>query len=47
MCTNLRPKKIGQIFSRGMVLAAECDKEKPVLITIDSTENCSLGSKIH
>jgi methionine--tRNA ligase beta chain len=47
VCTNLRPKKIGQIFSRGMVLAAECDKEKPVLITIDSTENCSLGSKIH
>ncbi|HJS65300.1 MAG TPA: methionine--tRNA ligase [Nitrososphaeraceae archaeon] len=47
VCINLRPKKMGQIFFRGMVLAAECDKEKPVLITIDSTENCSIGSKIH
>jgi tRNA-binding protein len=45
VCTNLEPKKIGNILSRGMLLAADGPGGRPVFLTI--TENIPLGASIH
>jgi methionine--tRNA ligase beta chain len=45
LCTNLEPKKIGNIISRGMLLAADGPEDRPVFLTI--TEDISLGTSIH
>jgi len=45
VCTNLEPKKIGNIVSRGMLLAADGPEGRPVFLTI--TENIPLGASIH
>jgi methionine--tRNA ligase beta chain len=45
VCTNLEPKKIGTITSRGMLLAADGPEGKPVFLTI--TEDAPVGAYIH
>ena len=45
VCTNLEPKKIGNIVSRGMLLAADGPDGRPVFLTI--TEDISPGASIH
>jgi methionine--tRNA ligase beta chain len=45
VCTNLEPKKIGNIFSRGMLLAADGPEGRPLFLTI--TEDVSPGTSIH
>lgn len=45
VCTNLEPKKIGSIISRGMLLAADGPEGKPVFLTI--TEDAPAGAPIH
>ena len=45
LCTNLEPKKIGNMISRGMLLAADGPEDRPVFLTI--TEDISLGTSIH
>ncbi len=45
VCTNLEPKKIGTIISRGMLLAADGPEGKPVFLTI--TEDAPVGAPIH
>ncbi|MDQ3836051.1 MAG: methionine--tRNA ligase [Thermoproteota archaeon] len=45
VCTNLQPKKIGNIISRGMLLAADGPDGKPIFLTIN--EGTSLGASIH
>ena len=45
VCTNLEPKKIGNIISRGMLLAADGLDDKPVFLTI--SEDAPLGASIH
>ncbi len=45
VCTNLQPKKIGNIISRGMLLAADGPDGKPIFLTIN--EETSLGASIH
>ena len=45
VCTNLEPKKIGNIISRGMLLAADGPEDRPVFLTI--TEDIPLGTSIH
>jgi tRNA-binding protein len=45
VCTNLDPKKIGNIISRGMLLAADGPEDRPVFLTI--TEDIPLGTSIH
>jgi methionine--tRNA ligase beta chain len=45
VCTNLEPKKIGSIISRGMLLAADGPDGKPVFLTI--TEEAPVGAPIH
>jgi tRNA-binding protein len=45
VCTNLEPKKIGNIISRGMLLAADGPEGKPVFLTI--TEDVQVGAPIH
>lgn len=45
VCTNLEPKKIGGIISRGMLLAADGPEGKPVFLTI--TEDAPVGAPIH
>ncbi|HEX7032053.1 MAG TPA: methionine--tRNA ligase [Nitrososphaera sp.] len=45
VCTNLEPKKIGNITSRGMLLAADGPEGKPVFLTI--TEDAPVGAPIH
>ena len=43
--TNLEPKKIGNIVSRGMLLAADGPEDRPVFLTI--TEDIPAGASIH
>ena len=38
VCTNLQPRKIGDVISDGMILAADGYGGKPVLLTIDARE---------
>lgn len=45
VCANLEPKKIGNIISRGMLLAADGPKDRPVFLTI--IEDIPPGSSIH
>jgi tRNA-binding protein len=45
VCTNLEPKKIGNIISRGMLLAGDGPEDRPVFLTI--TEDIPLGTSIH
>jgi tRNA-binding protein len=45
VCTNLEPKKIGNMISRGMLLAADGPEDRPVFLTI--TEDIPLGASIH
>jgi methionine--tRNA ligase beta chain len=45
VCTNLEPKKIGSIISRGMLLAADGPEGKPVFLTI--TDDAPVGAPIH
>jgi methionine--tRNA ligase beta chain len=45
VCTNLKPKKIGNIISRGMLLAADGPEGRPVFLTI--TEDIPPGASIH
>ena len=45
VCTNLEPKKIGSIISRGMLLAADGPEDKPVFLTI--SEDAPVGAPIH
>jgi methionine--tRNA ligase beta chain len=45
VCTNLEPKKIGGMISRGMLLAADGPEGKPVFLTI--TEDAPVGAPIH
>ena len=45
LCTNMEPKKIGNIISRGMLLAADGPEDRPVFLTI--TEDIPLGTSIH
>ena len=45
VCTNLEPKKIGNIISRGMLLAADGPEDMPVFLTI--TDDIPLGTSIH
>ena len=45
VCTNLEPKKIGNIISRGMLLAADGPDGRPVFLTI--TEDLPAGASIH
>jgi methionine--tRNA ligase beta chain len=47
VCSNLTPKKIGNIESKGMILALDGINGKPVFLTIDKEENVELGSKVH
>ena len=46
ICSNLTPKKIGNIESKGMILALDGVNGKPVFLTIDREENVELGSKV-
>jgi methionine--tRNA ligase beta chain len=46
ICSNLTPKKIGNIESKGMILALDGVNGKPVFLTIDKEENVELGSKV-
>ena len=46
LCSNLEPKKIGNIESNGMILALDGINGKPVFLTIDKEENVELGSKV-
>jgi methionine--tRNA ligase beta chain len=46
VCSNLTPKKIGNIESKGMILALDGVNGKPVFLTIDKEENVELGSKV-
>ncbi len=45
VCTNLEPKKIGNIISRGMLLAADGSEGKPVFLTV--AEEVPVGAPIH
>jgi len=45
VCTNLEPKKIGSIISKGMLLAADGPEGRPVFLTI--TEDVTMGAPIH
>jgi tRNA-binding protein len=45
VCTNLEPKKIGNMLSGGMLLAADGPEGRPVFLTI--TEDIPLGASIH
>lgn len=45
VCINLEPKKIGNIISRGMLLAADGPEGRPAFLTI--TEDIPPGAPIH
>jgi methionine--tRNA ligase beta chain len=45
VCTNLEPKKIGNMISRGMLLAADGPKGKPVFLTV--MEDIPPGASVH
>ncbi len=46
VCSNLTPKKIGNIESKGMILALDGTNGKPVFLTIDKEEIVELGAKV-
>jgi methionine--tRNA ligase beta chain len=45
VCTNLKPRKIANIISNGMLLAAEGTAGKPEFLTI--TEDIPIGATVH
>ena len=45
VCTNLKPRKIANIISNGMLLAAEGTGGKPEFLTI--TEDIPIGATVH
>jgi|SRR5690242_14988874 tRNA-binding protein len=45
ICTNLAPRKIGEMTSNGMLLAADGPEGKPIFLTI--SEDVPLGALIH
>ena len=47
LCSNLVPKKIGNIESKGMILALDGMEGRPIFLTIDTEEQVELGSKVH
>jgi len=47
VCTNLSPPRtIGNVESRGMILALDGMEGKPIFLTIDKGEKVELGSKV-
>jgi methionine--tRNA ligase beta chain len=46
VCTNLQQRKIGEMISNGMILAADGHEGKPVLLTVDSLEVPN-GAPVH
>lgn len=46
VCTNLSPRTIGKIESKGMILALDGMDGKPILLPIDKGEKVDLGSKV-
>ncbi|MDW0280897.1 MAG: methionine--tRNA ligase [Nitrososphaeraceae archaeon] len=46
VCTNLQQRKIGEMISNGMILAADGHEGKPVLLTVDSLEVPN-GAAVH
>ena len=46
VCTNLSPKRIGNIESKGMILALDGMEGKPIFLTIDKGEKVELGSRV-
>jgi len=46
VCTNLQPRKISDIISEGMILAADGYGGKPVLLTVDAREVPN-GAMVH
>ena len=46
VCTNLKQRKIGEMISNGMILAADGHEGKPVLLTVDSLEVPN-GAAVH
>jgi methionine--tRNA ligase beta chain len=46
VCTNLSPRTIGNIESKGMILALDGMEGKPIFLTIDKGEKVELGSKV-
>ena len=47
VCTNLSPRNIGNIESKGMILALDGMEGRPIFLTIDTEEQVELGSKVH
>ncbi|MDQ3871985.1 MAG: methionine--tRNA ligase [Thermoproteota archaeon] len=45
VCSNLEPKKMGNIISEGMLLAADGPEGRPVFLT--TTEDVTPGASIH
>ena len=46
VCTNLQQRKIGEMISNGMILAADGHEGKPVLLSVDSMEVLN-GAAVH
>lgn len=46
VCTNLSPRTIGKIESKGMILALDGMDGKPLLLTIGKGEKVDLGSRV-
>lgn len=44
--TNLQPRKLGNLISNGMILAADGPDGKPLLLTVEDKDPI-LGSEIH
>ena len=44
VCTNLEPKKIGNMISSGMLLAADGPEGKPIFLTVK--EDAPIGAQI-
>ena len=47
VCTNLSPRRIGNVESKGMILALDGMEGRPIFLTIDTEEQVELGSKVH
>jgi methionine--tRNA ligase beta chain len=46
VCTNLQERKIGEMISNGMILAADGHEGKPILLTVESLEVPN-GAAVH
>ncbi|HVX02460.1 MAG TPA: methionine--tRNA ligase [Nitrososphaera sp.] len=47
ICTNLAPRKIGDMTSNGMLLAADGPEGRPAFLTIAEEGEVPLGARIH